>query len=372
MTGEFVSDGGSQLSGKSILNVAFPFAAVSEDAVGGAEQVLARIEHGLVEAGGNSLVIATEDSRVHGTLIPVPTIKGAITPEKQQPIWRQCAEAIRQTVREHDVDLIHFHGIDFHRYLPDLPLPKLVTLHLPTSWYPVEIFSAPRRKNVLLHCVSQSQQLGCPDSDGLLGPIPNGVDVPSHPPTTPKSDFVFSLGRICPEKGFHIALDAAKRVEIKMQLAGAVFDYETHCHYFETQIVPRLDGDRQYIGPVGKDKKHCLMSQARCVLIPSQAPETSSLVAMEALACGTPVVAFPNGALPEIIQDGVNGFLVKDETEMADAIRFSATLSPKRCWETARCRFDSQRMIAAYLRRYEIILRGFHCFVAPPHALAVA
>lgn len=372
MTGALVATGGSQISGKCILNVAFPFAAVSEDAVGGAEQVLGRIERGLVEAGGNSLVIATEDSRVHGTLIPLPLIKGAITPEKQQWIWAQCAEAIHQIVHDYDVDLIHFHGIDFPRYLPDVPLPKLVTLHLPTSWYPPEIFSAPRRKDVLLHCVSQSQHLGCPESDGLLGPISNGVEVPGHPPTEQKSDFVFSLGRICPEKGFHIALGAAKRAGIKMQLAGAVFDYETHCHYFETEIAPRLDSEREFIGPVGKDKKHCLMSQARCVLIPSQAPETSSLVAMEALACGTPVVAFPNGALPEIIQDGVNGFLVNDETEMADAIKFSATLSSKRCWETAHCRFNSRRMVAAYLRRYEIILRGFHCFSAPPRTLAVA
>lgn len=371
MTGEFVPVGGSQMAGKCILNVAFPFAAVSEDAVGGAEQVLARIERGIVDAGGNSIVVATEDSRVHGALIPVPTIKGAITPEKQQWIWRECNEAIRRAVRDYNVDLIHFHGVDFHRYLPDVPIPKMVTLHLPTSWYPAHVFSAPRRNNALLHCVSQSQQRGCPDSDGLLPPIANGVGVPSQPPTTPKSDFVLSLGRICPEKGFHIALAAAKRAETKMQLAGVVFDYETHCHYFETEIIPRLDEHRQFIGPVGKDHKHCLLSQARCVLIPSLAPETSSLVAMEALACGTPVIAFPNGALPEIIEDGVNGFLVNDETEMADAIKFSATISPRRCWETARCRFDARRMIAAYLRRYEIILRGFHCFTAP-HAFAAA
>lgn len=371
MTGELVSVGGSQISGKCVLNVAFPFAAVSEDAVGGAEQILARVERGLVEAGGRSVVVATEDSRVHGTLVPVPIVKGAITPEKQERIWRECAEAIGQAVRDYDVDLIHFHGIDFYRYLPDLPLPKLVTLHLPPSWYPAEIFSMPRRINVFLHCVSQSQQQSCRDSDALLAPIANGVDAPSQSPTTPKSDFVFSLGRICPEKGFHFALEAAKRANIKMQLAGAVFDYESHCHYFETEIVPRLDDDRRFIGLVGKAKKTCLMSQARCVLIPSLAPETSSLVAMEALACGTPVVAFPNGALPEIIQDGVNGFLVNDATEMADAIQFAATLSPQRCWETARYRFDSQRMIAAYLRRYEIILRGFHCFAAS-HALAAA
>ncbi|MGZ5543603.1 MAG: glycosyltransferase [Limisphaerales bacterium] len=371
MTGQSVSLGGSHIFGKCILNVAFPFAPVSQDAVGGAEQILARIERGLVDAGGDSLVIANEDSEVHGALIPLPTVKGPITPEKQQLVWNECRRSIEEAVRDYDVDLIHFHGIDFHQYLPNVRVPKLATLHLPPTWYPADIFARARRQNALLHCVSQTQQLNCPASDALLPFIPNGVDVQNILPTAAKADFVLSLGRICPEKGFHLALDAAKRAEIKMFLADAVFDYETHCHYFETEIVPRLDHDRQFIGPVSKERKISLLARARCVLIPSVAPETSSLVAMEALACGTPVVAYPSGALSEIVHDGVNGFLVSDVNEMADAIKFASTISPQQCFEMARCRFDSQQMVSAYLRRYEIIIRGCNSFAVSP-ALVVA
>jgi glycosyltransferase involved in cell wall biosynthesis len=374
MTGQFSAGffGRSQIFGKTILNVAFPFNAVSENAVGGAEQVVARLDKAIVENGGTSLVVATADSDVCGTLLPIPAMRGPITPEKENAIWRECRSRIAEAVREHNVDLVHLHGIDFHRYWLDIFIPQLVTLHLPVSWYPREIFKAARGKNTLLHCVSPTQHRDCPDSNALLAPICNGVEVSCEPPAITKGNYVVALGRICPEKGFHIALEAARRANIKMFLAGSVFDYETHYHYFETQIVPRLDEQRQFIGPVGREKRNALLREARCVLVPSLAAETSSLVAMEALASGTPVVAFPRGALPDIIQDGVNGFLVNDEAEMAEAIQYAVTLSPQQCWETARCRLDAQRMVSAYLRRYEIIMRGCSSFASPPHAFAAA
>ena len=102
-----------------------------------------------------------------------------------------------------------------------------------------------------------------------------------------------ALGRICPEKGYHIALDAAARAGVPMVLAGEVFRYPAHEQYFRDEIAPRLDASRRFIGPVGLHRKRRLLSEARCLLAPSLAPETSSLVAMEALACGTPVIAFP-------------------------------------------------------------------------------
>src|SRR5262249_25501474 len=132
-----------------------------------------------------------------------------------------------------------------------------------------------------------------------------------------RRNFVLSLGRICPEKGYHLALEAAIAARLPMILAGEIFRYEAHERYYAQEIAPRLNGVRKFIGPVGLARKRRLLSAARCLLVPSLVPETSSLVAMEALACGTPVIAFPSGALAEIVEHGRTGFLVKNETEMA-------------------------------------------------------
>jgi glycosyltransferase involved in cell wall biosynthesis len=161
------------------------------------------------------------------------------------------------------------------------------------------------------------------------------------------------LGRICPEKGFHIALDAAVRARIPALLAGDVFRYEAHERYFRDEIVPRLDGLRRFIGPVGLARKRRLLAAARCLLVPSLAPETSSLVAMEALACGTPVIAFPSGALPDIVEHEKTGFLVHDAREMAHAIEAAGRLDPEVCRRTARARFALDTMTRRYVALYK-------------------
>jgi glycosyltransferase involved in cell wall biosynthesis len=359
-------ESGPLLEGRCVLSVAFPFAELGEDSVGGAEQITSTLDEAITNNGGKSLVLACEGSKVSGSLIPVPLITGVSTKEKQRRIWQVCRDLIHETLQDHAIDLIHFHGVDFFEYLPKANIPKLVTLHLPANWYPRHIFSCPEDEQMFLQCVSGSQQRTCPLSNCLLTPIENGVFVPPEPPQVVKSDFVFALGRICPEKGFHLALDAAEQAKKKMILAGATFPYQTHQHYFETEIVPRLNQNRQFIGPVGKEQKRRLMAQARCLLVTSLVPETSSLVAMEALACGTPVVAFRHGALSELIKDGSNGFLVQKAKEIPAAIVAAESLSSHDCWASVRNRFTTERMVERYLQRYRLLIqRGS---TVPSHA----
>jgi glycosyltransferase involved in cell wall biosynthesis len=142
-------------------------------------------------------------------------------------------------------------------------------------------------------------------------------------------------------------------VRIPLVLAGQVFAYEAHQQYFETMIRPRLAGMHRFIGPVGQLRKNDLLAGARCVLVPSLVDETSSLVAMEALACGTPVVAFRRGALVEIVEDGCTGFLVDSPAQMAQAILAAGQLSSNLCRERAERNFSAARMIREYFSLYE-------------------
>ncbi len=349
----------------TILNVAYPLAPVGPDAVGGAEQVLVGIDAALVRAGHRSVVVASEGSEVAGALVATPAPAGVLDDSVREAAHRQHREAIRAALQRWSVDLVHLHGIDFHAYLPPAGVPALATLHLPPGWYPPEVFR-PERPDTSLHCVSVAQHAACPPSAALLSPIPNGVPTDrlaaAH---VHKRDFALALGRICPEKGFHLALDAALRAGMPLLLGGEVFGYAEHQRYFQEQIAPRLDTARRFLGPLGFGRKRRLINAARCLLVPSLAPETSSLVAMEALACGTPVVAFRAGALPEVVEHGRTGFLVDDEREMAEAIHAARSLDPDACRAAARERFSLTAMTDRYLSLYR---RLVHAPADPAHA----
>ena len=341
----------------TVLSVAFPFAPVGCDAVGGAEQILSALDHGLVRAGHRSVVVACEGSVTSGRLVVTPRTNGAIAETERQRAYRRHRAAIERALRQWPIDLIHMHGIDFHAYLPPPGPPVLVTLHLPPEWYAAEAL-LPTRPETFLHCVSTSQRARCPPEVPLLPEISNGVPVAALASHHTKRNFALTLGRICPEKGFHLALGASHRAGVPLLVAGEVFGYEAHETYFAREVVPRLDGQRRFIGPIGFARKRRLLTAARSVLIPSLAPETSSLVAMEALACGTPVIAFASGALPEIVEHGRTGFIVHDEREMADAIHAAAAIDPETCRQTAWARFSLEQTIERYLALYRTLVAG--------------
>jgi glycosyltransferase involved in cell wall biosynthesis len=341
----------------TVLNVAFPFATVGSDAVGGAEQVLSALDASLVAAGHRSIVMAKEGSQIAGELVSIPLPPGLIDDGMRNEAYARFRRALDRALDRWPIDLVHMHGIDFHRYLPPPGVPVLVTAHLPPAWYEAEAL-APNRPGTWLHGVSASQHHAFPANARLLPPIDNGVSNELLAARHTKRAFALCLGRICPEKGFHLAIEAARKVSRQLLLAGTVFPYEAHERYFREQIAPKLDSQRRWIGPIGFARKRRLLTAARCLLVPSLVSETSSLVAMEALACGTAVVAFPSGALAEIIEQGRTGFLVADATEMAEAIEATAGLDPEVCRAEARERFAIGRMIAAYLERYHQLVRS--------------
>jgi 1-acyl-sn-glycerol-3-phosphate acyltransferase len=342
----------------AILSVGYPLAPVSTATAGGAEQIAAQLDKALVQAGHRSIVIACEGSRTAGTLVPVPRTAGIIDEPTKAAAHERHRDAIATALARWRIDVVHLHGIDFHAYLPPPGVPVLATLHLPPSWYP-EAALRPSRPDTWLHCVGRAQHAACPQSRSLLPPIENGVAVDELFAVHGKRRFALVLGRICPEKGVHLAIDAAKRADIPLIIAGEVFPYEAHQRYFEEKVCPRLDSRCRFIGPIGFVRKRRLLTAARCVLIPSLAPETSSLVAREALACGTAVIAFPSGALSDTVEHGRTGFLVPDVPAMAAAIESAQALDADQCRRRARERFSLDRMLAQYLERYELLARNW-------------
>lgn len=344
----------SRRSAMTVLNVAYPLAPVGPDTVGGAEQVLAAIDAALVDAGHRSLVMASEGSRVRGELISVPAISGKYDSEAMRAAHRECRLAIRAALEQRQIDVVHMHGVDFHAYLPPPGVPVLATLHLPISWYPREIFGC-SRPDTFLNCVSMAQNNDCPRCGCLLPPIPNGVELPQKSRRR-DSGYALAIGRICPEKGFHFALDAAALAGVPLKLAGQVYPYEEHERYFRTEILPRLRSVDEYLGPVAGEAKLGLYAGARCLVVTSTVPETSSLAALEALACGTPVVAFGKGALPEIVTHGKTGFLVNNIEEMAQAIARAPQLDPRDCRKLIQECFSIERMISRYIETYQLCI----------------
>lgn len=340
----------------TILSVAFPLTQVSADSVGGAEQVMFAIDEALEAAGHRSIVVAAEGSVVRGKLLPVPYARGALTAETKSEAYGHYRAAIGWALDNFQIDLVHLHGVDFHNYLPPPGPPVLATLHVPSSWYAVGAFQV-ARPHTYFQCVSHAAHRECPAIPTLLPPIENGVPVEGLPVWVHKRNFAVALGRVCPEKGFHHALDAAYRAGIPLLIGGKVFRFKEHVAYFESEIAPRLPRCGRFLGPLDLRRKRRLLAAARCLLIGSVVQETSSLVAMEALACGTPVVGFRSPALEEIIDEGRTGFLVANEEEMALAIPRCRNLDPAECRRVAQQRFSTARMTRDYLALYERLVR---------------
>jgi glycosyltransferase involved in cell wall biosynthesis len=333
----------------TVLSVAFPFAPVRPEVAGGAEQVLLTLDRALVDAGRRSIVIAAENSIVRGELVGTPVWDDALEAVREEAA-RCHRNAIGAAIANFTPDVVHYHGFDFPSYAARTQTPSMVTLHLPPDHYSIDALAD---GGVKLFCVSGSQQRRCPAGAVIEDVIPNGIDTAYYRPGKSSRNYAMALGRICPEKGFHMALEAAKLASVPFILAGEVFAYEAHRRYFESEIRPRLDAQRKFVGAIGPERKRRLLAGARCLIAPSQIDETSSLTAMEALACGTPVIARPAGALPEIVDHGNTGFIAENVEAIADAIGRVSGLSRQACRQAAEARFDEKRMIARYFDIFE-------------------
>jgi glycosyltransferase involved in cell wall biosynthesis len=344
---------GKNPSPLTILSVAYPMMTIGRGEAGGSEEILRMLDARLTALGHRSIVIAGAGSQIAGKLVSTPAVNGRLSDEIRAAAQKQQGQAIEAVLARERVDLLHFHGLDFLAYRPqNTAVPQLATLHLPVSWYPRDLFEC---ENLTLNFVSENQARSAPTNK----PIPvvsNGVDLEAFSVSREKQDHLLWLGRVCPEKGAHIALRIAHRLDRELIIAGPLHPFASHLEYFAKEIEPGLDERRRYLGPVNGVSKSNLLSRAGCLLVPSLVEETSSLVAMEAIASGTPVAAFRSGALPEVVDHGVTGYVVDSEDEMAEAVALIRRLDPDTCRRVAEGRFSSRAMTDKYLDLYSSMI----------------
>lgn len=339
----------------TILSVASSFVPLTRDASGGSEQIAFRLDAALAKAGHRSIMVACEGSRVSGTLVPLRPIT-AERKDISAEVWAAHRKTILEAIDRYSPDMVHMHTVDFFRLMPPSDVRTLVTLHMPGFWYPEEYLRP--RPNVWMNCVSWSQHQTFDPELGLLDPVRNGVPVKELRRRHSRRNFLLNLGRICPEKGTHRAIDACHHAGVPLVIAGDVFPFAAYLEYMDKVVRPRLGAGVRFAGPFGFHRKSRFLSAARAVLIPVVEPETSCLVAMESISCGTPVIAFPQGAIPETVIDGLTGFLVNDEYEMAHAIAELPRIRADDCYQYADEHLTEEAMFRRYLSVFEAMVAG--------------
>jgi len=347
----------------NILYVAYPLLPVNAESGGGAEQMLWLLEREMHCRGHRTTVACSPGSQVSGEL--ALTSRGVNGNDEFEHCNTDHIANICKLVRAREragdpFDLVHDESGSFWIHAGRISTPVLATLHLPRHFYPSQAWREVA-SNVSFNCVSQAQAATFSNLVNICQTIPNGIDLPQYKLRITKADYLLWLGRICQEKGAHIALDLACRMNAKLVLAGKLYPFSYHQQYCEREIVPalqRANGKVVFVDSPSLRKKVNLLQKARAVLIPSLADETSSLVAMEAMACGTPVIALRRGALPEVVADGVAGFVVDSPNEMIDALSRVAEITPQRCRKRAEKYFDGLRMCDEYEQLYERISVG--------------
>jgi glycosyltransferase involved in cell wall biosynthesis len=246
-----------------------------------------------------------------------------------------------------------------HSHLDWLPLafadhcaaPLLTTIH---GFSDRAILPAYRAARSAYVSISDADRV--PELD-YVGTVHHGVDLAALPFSATGGEGLVVLGRIHPDKGTAEAIDIARRADCRLVICGIVQDER----YFAEQVEPHIDGDRvRYLGAVGPAQRAQVLGSALALLHPIAFAEPFGLSVVEALACGTPVIAYPRGSMRELVDDGVTGFLVDGAQQAAQAVRRVAQLDRTACRGAAERRFSAERMVADYRCVYDRLLERQH------------
>ena len=284
-------------------------------------------------------------------------------------VWEEIEHAAERGAA---FDVLHDHsGFTALAMADRIGVPMVHTIHGAFTREAASFYRRHGRKAWLV-AISRTQAESAPLGVRIADVVPNPIAVERWPLRTEKQDYLLWVGRMDADKGPHRAIEAARLAGRRLVLAGLVQPGQED--YFREQVRPRVDGRRvRYVGEVAGAEKRELFANAAALLMPVRWREPFGMVMVEALACGTPVIAFPEGAAAEIVIDGENGMLVADEAEMARAIARVGSIDPHRCRASVASRYDIAAVASAYehvYRRAVAALRAHRPPAAPSRAAA--
>jgi glycosyltransferase involved in cell wall biosynthesis len=334
-----------------IALVAPPWMPIPPPLYGGIEVVVDQLARGMAAAGHEVTLFATGDSTC-----PVPTkwvlprAEGSRT-GMAVPELRQVVHAY-ETVADHDV--VHDHTVVGPFYSERYPgLPVVTTIHGPFNEELTDLYRMIADR-VPIVCISHAQRRAAPEVS-VARVIHHGLDASQFAFGDGSGDadgeYCLFLGRMSPDKGPHRAIEVARKAGVRILLAAKMRETWER-DYFDERVGPLLGPDAVYLGEVPHERKLELLAGARALLFPIRWDEPFGMVMLESMACGTPVLAFAEGAVPEVVEDGLTGFVCKDKDEMVEAVGRVDELRREDCRAAVEGYFSTRRMVADHLELY--------------------
>jgi glycosyltransferase involved in cell wall biosynthesis len=331
-----------------------PWIPVPPPGYGGVESVVSVITEALVQRGHKVTLFCAPGSTSGAR---VSTLLGECHPDEiERSLYEvdhvsRAFDEIDAACQDGGFDVVHDHcGFTALAMADRLDTPLVHTLHGQFTASTAAFYAHHGHKATLVG-ISLAQLATAPTGLGPIDAIPNPIDLNAWPLQERKQDYVLWIGRFTAEKGPHRAIAAARAAGVRIVLAGVIQPGQQA--FFDREIAPHVDGERVcLIGEVAGAAKRSVFANARGLLMPIRWNEPFGMVMVEALACGTPVIAFPEGAAPELVVEGRTGFLVEDESAMAIAIGRLAAIESRACraWVRENCHVDA--VVAAYERTY--------------------
>ncbi|MEY2566060.1 MAG: hypothetical protein QOE35_589 [Actinomycetota bacterium] len=334
-----------------IALVATPWTPVPPTLYGGIELVVDRLATGFQRAGHEVLLFTTGDSTC-----PVP--RAWVLEQAEGQRIGSAVPELRHVMAAYEAvegyDIVHDHTMMGPSYSDRIPgLRVVTTIHGEFNDEMIDIYRRVTER-VPLIAISHAQRKPAPQIP-IARVIHHGLDASDFPMGTGAGDHCVFLGRMSPDKGAHRAIEAAKKAGVRLLMAAKMreaWEFE----YFEAYVKPHLSDDIQYLGEVPHEQKLELLAGARALLFPIRWNEPFGMVMLEAMACGTPVLAFAEGAAPEVVEDGRTGFLCHDETDMAEAIGRVDQIDRATCRASVEGYFSTERMVNEHLALFDEIL----------------
>jgi len=337
-----------------IAMIAPPWFTVPPQGYGGVENMCADLVDGLVDRGHEVTLIGAG---------PAGTRAGRFLTTYAEPPSGRLGEplpevlhtaAVARILAGLDVDLVHDHTLAGPLSARGRGVPTVVTMHGPVAGEPGEYYRQ-LGDTVALVAISAAQRRAAPDL-AWRGTVHNAIDVTTFPYCADKGEMVLFLGRLHPDKGVHLAIDAARAAGLPIVVAGKCSE-PVELEYFRTFIEPRLGPDVTIFGTADAATKRELLARAAALVFPIQWDEPFGMVMIEAMACGTPVVALRRGAVPEVVVDGVTGIVCDDLSGLPAAITAARNLSAAECRAHVEDCFDAATMVGGYESVYREVLQ---------------